>query len=77
MTRDMGMMSHISLIACKISGVDLHILLGMCVLLCEHSIACALRWGVTLVRVYSTGLCSPNRETPFQVQVVHRRTTLL
>ena len=66
-TRDMGMMSHISLITCKISGIDLHVLLGMCVLLCEHGIACALRWGVTLVGVYSTGLCLPHRGTPLQV----------
>ena len=28
----MGMMSHISFIACRISGLDLHVLLGMCVL---------------------------------------------
>ena len=32
-TRDMGMMSHISFIACRISGIDLHGLPGMCVLL--------------------------------------------
>ena len=43
-TRDMGMMGHISFIACRISGIDLHVLLGTCVLLCEHDIACALRW---------------------------------
>ena len=67
MTWDMGMMSHISFVACGIFGIDLHVLLGMCVLLCEHSIACALRWGVTLVGVYSIGLCSPNHGTPFQV----------
>ena len=67
----MGMMSHISFIACRISGIDLHVLLGVCVLLCEHDIACALRWGVTLVEVYSTGLCSPYRGTLVQVvQVV-------
>ena len=53
----MGMMSHIFFIACRIFGIDLHVLLGMCVLLCEHSIACALRWGVTLVGFYSTGIC--------------------
>ena len=39
----------------------------MCVLLCEHDIACALRWGVTLVGVYTIRLCSPRRGTPFQV----------
>ena len=63
----MGMISHISFIACRISGIDLHVLLGMCVLFCEHSIACALKWGVTCVGVYSTGLCSPRRGTSFQV----------
>ena len=61
----MGMMSHISFIACRISGIDLNVLLGICVLLCEHGIACALRWGVTLVGFYSTRLCSPHRGTPF------------
>ena len=39
-------------------------------------IACALRWGVASVGVYSTGHCSPRRETPFQVQGVCRETTL-
>ena len=63
----MGMMSHISFIACRISGIDLHFFLRMCVLLCEHGIACALRWGVTLIGVYSTRLCSPHDGTPFQV----------
>ena len=63
----MGIMSHISFIACRISSIDLHVLLGMCVLFCEHGIARALRWGVTLIGVYSTGLCSPRRMTPFQV----------
>ena len=63
----MGMMSHISFIACRISGIDLHVLLGMCVILCEHGIACALRWGVTLVEVYSIRPCSPHRGIPFQV----------
>ena len=63
-TWDVGMMSHISFIACRILGIDLHVLLGMCVLLCEHNIACALRWGVTLVGVYSTRLCSSCRGTP-------------
>ena len=63
----MGMMSHISFIACRISGIDLHVLLGMCVLLCKHGIACAFRWGVTLVGVYSSGFCSPRCGIPFQV----------
>ena len=66
-TRDMGMMSHISFIACRISSIDLQVLLGMCVLFIEYGIACALRWGVTLVGVYSTRLCSPRHGTPFQV----------
>ena len=44
----MGMMSHILFIAYRISGIDLHVLFGMCVLLCEHDFACALRWGVTV-----------------------------
>ena len=55
----MGMRSYISFIACRISSIDLHVLLGMCVLLCEHDIACAL------VGVYSTRLCSPDHGTPF------------
>ena len=66
-TQDIAMMSHISFIACRISGINLHVLLGMCVLLCEHGIACALRLRVTLVGVYFTGLCSSRRGTPFQV----------
>ena len=73
----MGMMSHISFIACRISGIELHVLLGMCVLLCEHGIACALRWGVTLVGVYSTGLYPPRHGIPFQVvQVVDPHSVL-
>ena len=51
----------------KISCLDWHVLLRMCVLLCEHDIACARRWRVTLVGFYSTRLCSPRRGTPFQV----------
>ena len=61
----MGMMSHISFITCRISGIDFHVLLGMCVLLFEHGIAYALRWEVTLVGVYTIGLCLPRRGTPF------------
>ena len=61
------MVSHISFISCRIPGIDLHVLLGMCVLLYEHDIACAFRWGVTLVGVYSTRLCSPRHGAPFQV----------
>ena len=37
---------------------------------CIMTIACALRWGVASVGVYSTRLCSPRRGTPFQVQGV-------
>ena len=36
----------------------------MCVLLCEHGIACALRWGVALVGVILIGHCSPHHGTP-------------
>ena len=49
----------------------------MCVLLCEHGIACAIRWGVALVGVILTGHYSPHRGTPFQVQVMYRRLTLI
>ena len=49
----------------------------MCVLLCKHGIACALRWGVALVGVILTEHCSPCRGTPFQVQVMYRRQTLI
>ena len=31
----------------------------MCVLLCEHGIACALRWGVALVGVILTSIAHP------------------
>ena len=49
----------------------------MCALLCEHSISCALRWGVAHVGVILTGHCSPNHGTPFQVQVMYRWMTLI
>ena len=49
----------------------------MCVLLCEHGITCALRCGVALVGVILNGHCSPRRGTPFQVQVMYRRLTLI
>ena len=42
----------------------------------DMTIACALRWGVASVGVYSIGHCSPHRGTPFQVQGVCRETTL-
>ena len=32
------------------------------------------RWGVTLIGKLSTGLCSPRRGTPFQVQGLSRET---
>ena len=47
----------------------------MCMLLCEHGIACALRWGIAMVGVILTGQCSPRCGTPFQVQVMYRRLT--
>ena len=50
------MMSRISFhdMACRIPfriGI-FFIRMLMCVLLCEHGMACALRWGVALVGVY-------------------------
>ena len=39
-------------------------------------IACALRWGVVSIEVYSIGHCSPGRGTTFQVQGVCRETML-
>ena len=48
----------------------------MCVLLCEHGIVCALRWGVALVGIILTGHCSPRRGILFQVQGLHRWMTL-
>ena len=38
----------------------------MCVLLCEHGIACALRWGVALVGVILIKHCcdAPNPRVP-------------
>ena len=49
----------------------------MCVLLCEYSIACALRKRVVLVGIVLTRHCSPRHETPFQVHVMYRRLTLI
>ena len=49
----------------------------MCVLLCEHCIACTLRWGVALVGVILIGHCLSRRGTPFQVQVMYKRFTLI
>ena len=49
----------------------------MCVLLCEHDIAWALRWGVALIVVILIRHGSLRRGTPFQVQVIYRRLTLI
>ena len=51
------MMSLISFhgIPCRIGIFFIGML--MCVLLCEHGIACALRWGVSLVGVILIGHC--------------------
>ena len=51
------------------------ILIGMC-FFSDMTIACALRWEVTSVGVYSTGHCSPRRGTSFQVHGVCKETTL-
>ena len=42
----------------------------------DMTIACALRWGVAFVGVYSIGHCSPHHGTPFQVQRVCMETAL-
>ena len=65
--------------ACRIPRRIGIFLIGMliCVLLCEHCIACALRWGVALVGVILTGHYLPRRGTPFQVQVMYKRLTLI
>ena len=44
----------------------------MSVLLCEHGIACALRWGIALVEVILTRHYSPCRGTSFQMQVMYK-----
>ena len=62
-------------IPCRIDIFCIRMLI--CVLLCEHDIACALRWGVALVGVILTGHCSPRRGTSFQVHVMYRRLTLI
>ena len=49
----------------------------ICVLLCEHDIICALRWGVFLIRAIFIRHCSSRRGTPFQVQVMCRWLTLI
>ena len=40
------------------------------------TIACALRWGVTSIGVYSIGHCSSRHGTPFKVQGECRKMTL-
>ena len=62
-------------IPCRIDIFFIRML--MCVLLCEHGIACAIRWGVALIEVVLIGHCSPRRGTPFQVQVMYRQLTLI
>ena len=49
----------------------------MCVLLCEHGITCALRWGVALIGVILTRHCSSHHGTSFQVQVMYKWLTLI
>ena len=49
----------------------------MCVLLCEHGIACPFSWGVALVGVILTKHCTPRRDTPFVVQVMYKQLTLI
>ena len=75
------MMSHISVqgMTCRIPfRIDIFFIeMLMCVLLCKYDIACALRWGVALVGVILTRHCPPRRGTPFQVQVIYRRLTLI
>ena len=65
--------------ACRITfRIDIFFIeMLMCVLLCEHGIVCALKWGVALVGVIHNGHCSPCHGTPFQVQVMYRQLTLI
>ena len=42
----------------------------------DMTIACALKWKVAFVGVYSTGHCSSRRGTSFQVQGVYSEMTL-
>ena len=48
--------------ACRHSGSHVYVALG-CVF-DYATIACALRWGVALVEIITTGLFSPRRGTP-------------
>ena len=46
--------------------VEMCMFLLECVWMCEHGIACALRWGVAFVGFFSTGhVSSPRYGTPF------------
>ena len=78
-TRDMGHDESSHFMACRIPfRIDIFFIgMLMCVLLCEHGIAYALRCRVVFVGVILTWHCSPRRETPFQVQVMYRRQTLI
>ena len=75
------MVSHISFhfMACRIPfRIDIFFIgMLMSVLLGEHGIACALRWGVALIGVILTRHYSPHLGTPFQAQVMYRRLTLI
>ena len=42
----------------------------------DMTIACALRWAIASIGVYSTGHCSPHHRTPFQVQGMCKETKL-
>ena len=55
--------------------VEMFIFLLECVWMCEHGIACALRWGVALVGDFLYwALLTPSWENIFQVLEVHRET---
>ena len=70
-------MSCISFTACRIRFYVYIILIGMCFFFFrDMTIACALRWGVASVRVYSIRHCLPRHGTPFQVQGVCKETAL-
>ena len=55
-------------------NVEMCMFLLECVWICEHCIACALRWGIPC-RIFSLlGIAHPVVGPPFQV---HEKTTLL
>ena len=59
---------------CKRSSRNMHIFTE-CVWMCEHDIACALRWGVALVGYFLCwALLTSLREKYFQVLEVHWET---